>query len=430
MFKIFLKQYKHLIIEGGWVFFGQISVAVISLIGLRILTEIAPANILGGATLLLGSLTLLRNIFTGPISTTQIRFHPEYVNKGHAKWFNDKIKELYIKLLGISILVFVIFFFVWVHLSSYAFNLLLLIILILYYTLDAIKSFKINRLSAERRQKYTAIWQTIDAFLVNVFFIVALLIIKNLESYLAGQSVGLFIGLLIFGFISYPKLENKQKVKPDYSEIKSKVLRYGLPFIPLALVSWISNLGDRYIIGNYMSLNDVGIYTAVYSIASRPFLMVGGILSGFFRPILFQKESKNDYVNARNIFKVWVLATSIIFFLGIALYYFVGHLLINLFLAKAYSQNVFLIFIIIGIAYAVFSLNQIIENRIFSFGSSHKILLPSVVAAIYNIGANFLLIPVLGLEGAALATLISFFIQIFITTYILFSTAKKKSIKK
>lgn len=419
MIKTYLIQHKHLIAEGGWVLFGQATVAVISLIGLRIFTEIAAPNILGGATLLLGALTLLRNIFIAPIGNTQIRFHPEYVNNGHARWFDDNIKRLYLKLIFISVLIFILFYFTWSYVSSYTINLLLLLILIFYFTLDAIKGYKINRLSAERRQKFAALWQIADTLLVNTFFIVALLLVNNIESYLAGQTFGLFVGLFIFGFISYPKIENRLKENPGYSEIKSKIIHYGLPFVPLAIISWVSNLGDRYIIGNYLSLNEVGIYTAVYSIASRPFLMVGGILSGFFRPILFQKETQNDYVNARNIFRIWVLTSLVIFSLGITIYYFGGYFLINLFLAKAYSQNVYLIFVIVGIAYAVFCLNQIIENRIFSFGSSHKILLPSAAAAIINIVTNFLLIPVLGIDGAAFATLLAFFVQIVIAIMVL-----------
>ncbi len=424
MIKQYLTQYKHLIKEGSWVFFGQISVAVISLAGLRILTEIAPANILGGATLLLGALTLLRNIFIAPVGNTQIRFHPEYVSTGHAKWFDDNIKRLYIRLIAISLLIFIAIFFLWSSLSNYAFNFLLLLILIFYYTLDAIKSFKINRLSAERRQKYAALWQVTDALFVNAFFIVALIIVNNVESYLAGQTIGLFVGIIIFGYLFYPELENKNPQNPDYAEIKSKIIRYGLPFIPLALVSWISNLGDRYIIQNFLTLNEVGIYTAVYSIASRPFLMVGGILSGFFRPILFQKEGQKYYLHANETFKWWLIIATIIFTTTILLFLFTGNFIINLILAKSYAQDSFNIFLIIGIAYAIFSTIQIVENRLYSIGQSKKVILPEIIGAAVNLIANFILIPVYGIEGAALSTLIAFLVQLLVTSSILFFYAQ------
>ena len=419
MTKQYLIQYKHLFAEGGWVFLGQATVAVISLVGLRILTEIAAPNILGGATLLLGALTLLRNIFIAPIGNTQIRYHPEYVTSGIAKWFDDNMKRLYSRFIIISVLLFVIIFVLWSFISSYALNFLLLLILVLYFILDAMKGYKINRLSAERRQKFAAIWQISDALLVNILFIAALLLVNNMESYLAGQSVGLLIGLVIFGFISYPKIENRQKRNPNFSEIKSKIIHYGLPFIPLAIVSWVSNLGDRYIIGNYLSLSEVGIYTAVYSIASRPFIMVGGILSGFFRPILFQHSSQKDYEKADKTFKYWISVALIVFILGFILLYTEGRFIMSLLLAKTYANKSLNIYFIIGIAYIIFNLTQILENRIFSYGTSLKIILPTSLNAISNIIFNIILIPAMGILGAAFATLGSFTIQLIAITFIL-----------
>lgn len=427
MIKTYLIQHKHLIAEGGWVLFGQTTVAVISLIGLRLFTEIAAPNILGGATLLLGALTLLRNIFIAPIGNTQIRFHPEYLNKGYAKWFDENIKRLYIKFIFISVGVFIVVFFVWTFISNHTLNFLLLVILILYFTIDAFKGFKINRLSAERKQKFAAIWQIVDTILVNAFFITALLFVNNVESYLTGQTIGLFFGLFIFGFIAFPKIENKKQENPDYSVIKNKVVKYGIPFIPLAIVSWISNLGDRYVIGNFMSLNDVGIYTAVYSIASRPFIMLGGVLSGFFRPILFQAESRNDKLKANKTFVIWLICTATVFFLSIIIYLIGGNFIINLLLSKSFTQNVFLFFLVIGIAYAFFGLNQILENRIFSFGDSSKIIFPNIITALLNLMANFFLVPIYGIKGAAFATLLSSVFQ-FVFTFIVMNKKYKEII--
>jgi O-antigen/teichoic acid export membrane protein len=419
MIKGLLIRYQHLLKEGGWVFFGQVAVAIISLVGLRILTEIAPANLLGGATLWLGILTLLRNVFIAPIGNTQLRFHPEFVNKGQAKWFDNHIKKLFIRSIFISVAIFIIIFFVWSNIGDYEFNILLLLILILYYTLDAIKGYKINRLSAERRQKYFAIWQIIDALLINIFFIVCLLLVNDMESYLAGQAFGILIGLAIFGFLFYPIIENTQAITSNYKEITGKIVQYGLPFIPLAILSWISNLGDRYIISNLLNLNDVGIYTAVYSIASRPFLMINGILGGFFRPILFQEESWKDATKAKRTYELWISTALLISLIGIGIYILAGNFIINLLLAKSYAENVYPIFIIIGITYIIYSLNQIVESRIFSFGISKKILVPNVLAGIVNITANFLLIPKYGLLGAGYASLLSFLIQLIFTLAVL-----------
>ncbi len=178
-------------------------------------------------------------------------------------------------------------------------------------------------------------------------------------------------------------------------------------------------------IGNFLNLSDVGIYTAVYSIASRPFLMIGGILSGFFRPILFQEESKKDFAKAQRAFKFWIRIATIIFLIGILIFITGGNVIIDLLLAKSYAENAYLIFIIIGTAYAFVNLTQILENRILSFGKSNRILLPSILSVIVNLSANYFLIPKYGIQGAALATLIAFVIQFLITFYIMIQISQK-----
>lgn len=418
-------QHKHLIKEGGWVFIGQVSTALIGLIGLRIFTEIAPADILGSATLLLGALSLLKNLMIAPIGNTQLRFHSEYLNKGYAKWFDINIKILYRKSISLSIAIIVITFIALIYFSSYKFNFLLLFILILYYIVGALKGNKINRLSAERRQKYIAIWQIVEAFLINTFFIIALLLVTNVESYLTGQSLALLVSLIIFGFITFPKIKKDHKEDLDISIVKNKVIRYGLPFVPLAIFSWISNLGDRYIIQNFLSLREVGIYTAVYSIASRPFLMINGVLTGFFRPVLFQKESIKELLTAKKTFEIWLFTASLIFIVTITIYALLGKIIINLLLSEAYSHNTYYIFLIIGIGYSIFSLNQILESRILSYGVSKKILLPNIISAIINILVNIVCLPIYGLEGAAFATALAFLLQLFITVYILNFSAQR-----
>src|SRR5881398_3500080 len=73
-----LSSWKRAGREGIWVVIGQASVALAGLVGVRLLTELAPREVMGNASLLLGAVILGRNIFVAPFSNAQIRFHPEY----------------------------------------------------------------------------------------------------------------------------------------------------------------------------------------------------------------------------------------------------------------------------------------------------------------------------------------------------------------
>jgi len=242
-----------------------------------------------------------------------------------------------------------------------------------------------------------------------------------------GQAVGALIGLIIFGYFLYP--QSKPDINEDLNNRKvllEKLKEYGLPFVVLAVVNWILNLGNRYILGAYNGLVDVGLFTVAFSIASRPFIMISSVMSSFFRPILFQAESNRDSSKASTIFSYWMAGISIIGSLGVTGFLFFGDTIAKLLLAEEYRVQAPSLFKWICIGYALYGIIQTIENRILSFGKSRRIILPSIIGAIINIFAGIILIPILGIIGAAQSVFFSFFIQMLVITFILFKQKNEK----
>src|SRR4030042_2877534 len=54
---------------------------------------------------------------------------------------------------------------------------------------------------------------------------------------------------------------------PRFVGLKS-YFKYGLPLVPGSAILWIIHSSDRYIIGYFMEIKDVGIYAAAYALAS------------------------------------------------------------------------------------------------------------------------------------------------------------------
>jgi O-antigen/teichoic acid export membrane protein len=248
------------------------------------------------------------------------------------------------------------------------------------------------------------------------------------ESYLIGQVAGIVIPLGIFGLMLYPKTAQDQPlaVKVDapsgkfleyeaqtdsVRELLNRVLHYGLPFVPLAIVSWVSNVGDRYFIGGYLGKADVGLYAAAYGLASRPFIMLGNIGAGFARPILFQAESDHNRAKARRIFFLWLTLIGATSALGVVAFGVLGTWIARLLLAAEYRESAPAIFVWVGIGYAVVNIMQILETRLMSKGATRKLIVPSTASAAANIGLNILLIPRFGPVGAAQATAATFLLQ-------------------
>lgn len=397
---------------------------------MRLLTELVPARILGEATLWVGIVTLVRNIIIAPVGNTQIRFHPQYLSRGIGNWFNRNISSWFKYATVIELVVLLIIFSTWSFINN-NFYLALPLILFLYMLFDSVRSFKLNRLSAERKQKYLALWNSADAILINGFFLTTLSLLVSTESYLFGQMLGILAGLLIFGFAYYPKISG-DKTEPsfrDQKELKKNILRYGLPFIPLAFLGWVSSLGDRYILGSLMTVEQVGLYSAAYGIASRPFLMSGSIISSFFRPILFQSENDEGNEKSKKIFSSWLLIVLLISVFGVILFYFLGNFVAGILLAEDYRAQAPQIFVLVASGYAFYLITQAFENRLLSFHKSSGLLFPSTASAAVSITANFILIPQLGIIGAALATLLAFFSQMLIIVLIWLNNENRKNKK-
>lgn len=409
----YLERYKHLIKEGAWVITNQVFTAIIGLFGLRIITELLDAKYLGIATLWLGITFLVRNIFISPISLAQARFHPEYLYQNNIRFFNNVIKNIYSKKLIITLILFVLISITYTSYIKQTDYSSIILILIFYLLIDTVKNYKLNQIIAERKQSYAAKWNIVEIVITYLLLLILLSISANTVNYLAGQTIAIIIATIVFGYIFFPLSDkNNYKCSLDNCEsIIKDIKKYSTPFIPIAILSWITNLGDRYLIGSYLSTSEVGIYAAAYSISSRAFIIPSGIISGFLKPILFQAESIKDTNKAKLIFKLWIILVMTICSILLCVFYIWGDLIASVFLARVYRNTAPQLFLWIGFGYSFQSISQSLENRLYSHFQSSKILIPTIIGAGSNIMLNFLLLPRIGIIGAAISTAASMLLQ-------------------
>ena len=181
-----------------------------------------------------------------------------------------------------------------------------------------------------------------------------------------------------------------------------ELLLYGIPLVPAGIAHMILGSSDRYFLEHYRSLSDVGLYSLGSRIASLLGLVTSTFrlaLGPFVWSIYRQKDAEKVYAN---ILTYYLALTS---GLAIGLSIFASEALI-IFTTKAYYGAS------VVVSYLTFS---IIGNGAYFIASigvgrvkkSAHIGWTTSVAAGMNILLNFLLIPRLGMIGAAIATLIS-----------------------
>ncbi len=423
---------SRLLSESLWVIAGQIIVALVGLIGIRVLTELAPKAVFGEATLLTGLIVLGRDIFISPIVNSQIRFHPEYLSKGRIRWFTDRINGL-AQWAGIVCgLTISVVYIIWRILERNDWRPFLILALLLFLVTDTSKNLRINRLNAERLQRLSSTWNSFESITMVFFSALFLWYWTSTEGYLFGQIAGGALGVLIFGMVCYPplKADTGSGENESASELSRRVIRYGLPFIPLAILTWVYMLGDRYIIAMRMGAADVGQYAAVFAVGSRPFLMLSAACTTVFRPVLFDAASRNDTDKARDTLRFWILTVCCISIIGIVCFWRLGIPLCSILLARQYRDGAPELFLWVACGFGLYTLTQALENGLLSREHSHRIIMPQVLGTAVSLIFTVILVSRSGVLGATQAKVLGFGIQSIATLWTFAAGSRRTRFEK
>lgn len=401
--------------EGGVVLAGQLGVAFAGLFGLRLITGLADRAVFGEATLLTGAIALGRNIFVAPVTNVQVRFHAEYAAAGRLAPFSHSIERYTWRATALFGVAGALAYLLWRTLSAGGYRPLLLGALAMTLVAEGLRTVRLNWLGAERLQGRVSGWLVLEQVLSLGLGAVALVIANAInrfhtELYLAGQSSGLILAALLCGRLWFPQQPDLRSLTVDHSELKivEKIRDYGVPFITLAIVGWLMNLGDRFAVGSLLNTEAVGSYVAAYSIASRAVMMPQGVLGGFARAIVFQAEGQGLHARAQKVFLLWTAGVVGCSAAVCAVLWLGGPWIGQLMLDPRYRAGAPELMLWVGVGHLLYGVTQVLENRLLSLGISARLIVPSVIGGLTNIGACLVLIPMLDASGAAMAKVIAF----------------------
>lgn len=200
---------------------------------------------------------------------------------------------------------------------------------------------------------------------------------------------------------------------PNVLELK-EVLVYGIPLTPNPMLDWLRSSSDRYIIGIFLGMGAVGIYSVAYSVGSIILILVSPIQFILF-PSLSKIYDEKKYDEVKNY-----LRYSIKYFLMIAIPSAFGisalavPLLATMTTSDYLDGAVLIPFIAFGgVFFGVYQISinvtQLVKKTKFN-------LYLYLAAAVSSILLNVLLVPVLGILGAAIASLISMIVLVSLST--------------
>lgn len=268
----------------------------------------------------------------------------------------------------------------------------------------------VNWLRARHQAKRYAFVNTLRALEQMVAIVAGVALVRNAAGYIYGLALGelLFLGWMVYG--------SRTKFVFD-SKLLVKMLRYGWPHTIVIVSGVLLNYADRYMLF-FITNNNliVAYYDAAYILVASAIAILARPFNLYMFPAYIKRYEEEGAASAVKLVnkaqKLFLIAGLCVSTILVLLRDPLMNLLFPVEYSKASSIFVF-------VAYAMM-LNGIFIATVAGLNVSKKTVLvgiAAIVAVLSNILANWILIPIYGINGAALGTTISSLVQLIVGYY-------------
>ncbi len=375
---------------------------------LSLYTHLLTPGEYGVYTLILTGTVLIHNIAFNWLSSGTLRYwsNQEYSDSQFINTLSTSLLRISSALLVIALITLAFFWgnpeSLWV-MASFS----LLLALTLFTITQNLFSAKIEPASY--------------AFLTISYSIFSLLL-GGLFSYMGYGATGVIFGIALG--TSIPALFVFKRLwlpfkKSDFNKpLFKRLLTYGIPLAAAALVEEITKVSDRFMLAGIQGKDQAGLYAVGYDLSGNSILMIMSAINIAAYPVIIKLLDNEGVKAATDYFRHYVillLGVSIPAVIGLNL---VGPNLVHLLIDADYQESV--IFLLPWITTAIFLLGLQVFYFDLAFQLGHKTIASVKIAmaiAVINIGLNYWLIPIMGIHGAAIATISSFGVGSILSAY-------------
>jgi len=225
--------------------------------------------------------------------------------------------------------------------------------------------------------------------------------------YWLGHLIGEAIGLaLMIWFV-------RKKISIQISRHKIwELIKFGMPLIPATLSMTVLRLADRYIIGALVGLDQAAIYDVGYKVGSIIVVLITPFRTAWV-PYAFSITQKPDAQKTYRDVLTYLVAGCTFLILGVIIF---RAELVNFTAPASYAGAVVTVsWVAISqlflAVYQIFSIGPMVRNN------TRDLAWTAMLAGGVNLLLNFILIPFIGILGAAIATFIGY-LTLAVLTYL------------
>jgi O-antigen/teichoic acid export membrane protein len=406
-----LKEYKNLFLRVGLTGLTNLIVSLSTIILLPILTKNLSINDYGLYVQINVTIALLSNICLMGMPNSLIRFSAASNGK-------KEIQEVFYSTLFLVIFavicVSIIYFLFLNSIAELIFDGDTVITMMLPIILLFASAYSIT-LNFFRASHHIKAYNLFSLIMIFIQILITYYFVSSGYGVFGAVLALLISNILLFSLTLLFVIKQIGIRIPEFKNVR-EYLSFGLPLIPNNFYSWLVRLSDRYIIGIFLGTAFVGYYSPSYTLASA-ITMFSTPLSLILFPTLSKlyDENKLDEVNK-------IIKYSLKYFLALAIPSAIGLTLLSqqiltILSTESIATNSYLVTPFVSVS-AIFLGAYAITGQIIFFTKKTKILLIIwSFAGISNLVLNILLIPIIGILGAAISTLIAYMGLFFFSLY-------------
>ena len=391
-----MNKYKKLGKNIALITIGSFASKVLSFFLIPFYTSVLTTNEYGTADLMTTTVNLISPFFTLLISEAIMRYA-----------LDRKVDKKQVFTIGVFVTIvgfFIMLIFSPILLMSQELKSFYILFILYYFvtTLHMVISQFVKGIEKVTIYSLSGVFQTLIFIMFNLVFLLGFKI----------GVIGYLLSLILSNFFTIVFLWIGAKLN-DYVIALRKIDRglfksmceYSIPMIPNSISWWISNSSDKYILTFFFGVSLTGIYSVSQKIPSL-FATISAIFMGAWQISAvedFGSKQSCDFYTA--VYRKYSSLNNLIVAILILMTKFMAYFLFSKDFYEAWMYTPVLLF-----AFLFNSMSAFLGSIYTSSKKTKMLFISTIVAAVSNIIVNLFMIPKWGGMGAALATLISYFI--------------------
>ncbi|MBH0002707.1 lipopolysaccharide biosynthesis protein [Pseudoalteromonas sp. SWYJZ12] len=362
-----------------------------------------------------GRLTMLQVILGLAVSLFSLAMHQAYVREYHEE--EDKSALLKLSIIpGFVLLIFISLFILVLpfSISSILFGIDSNLITFLLFT-GLFATFFINFLAHVIRMQERGLAFSATQIAPKIFLLILISLIMSLnwaaefKTLMLMNTLSVVFSLFIFSWLTRDSWLISITKSVDFVLLKQMLL-FSLPLVAGGLAYWGLTTMDRFFLRSLSGFNELGVYALAVALAGVVSVLTS-IFSSLWHPVLYKWTKEGiDENKVQRVIENMILVVASFWSLAGLLSFIVPFFLPPQYLAIEYL-------IVACVSMPLFYLLS--ETTGVGIGITRRTsfaMFASIVAFLINAILNYLLIPVYGSSGAALASMASFFMFFVIKT--------------